>query len=1521
MKQFLINLYSRRFQFLFFCAAAFSPSAIYSQQGFYFDQLTIDKGLSQNTVNCLLQDQEGYLWFGTRDGLNRYDGYRFIVYKRNIYDSTSISGNWITDILEDKRGNIWIATMNGGLNRYDKMSGEFKRYNNFTVMTADSGNYQPLLYIKALFEDSHGMIWILTNAVGLTRFDVKHDAFTYYPRVEFGSEAGVSDFVINAVVEDVQQTVWIGTERGGLNRYNRDDDSFTHFRNEWHDPGSLRLYTINSIYADREGIIWISTEGGGLNAYHPTDNRFVNFSLEPDNPRSIGSNYVGRVCENLRSDDPLLWISAGGLSFFDKRTQSFTRIINENYPAGSLPSTNTQSGFDRQGDLWLTNRRHQLIKIDATSVVKSQKQAAAAGTKIAGFEDYPLVSTGVCGTNVNAFYEDRNGLLWIATAKNGVSVCDPQANKFPHYAISAKDDPNSSAFAVKAIQPTSGGSDDILWIGTVENGLLEYDRQSGEYQQYQKTPGDGNSLPSNYISALLEDRNKVLWVGTGNGLVRASRNRAGKLSFVTYQKDNEDDKSLSDNRVMTLFVDSDSVLWVGTMNGLNRLDPVTQSFQRYLHHRFYPAGSPANLVFSLQEDHLGYLWVGTANGLVRLNRFQEPAEYYTEHTYIGHDPQNPVESLSNPWVYAIYEDPGSGGPPCDFRQVFWIGTAGGGLNKMILPSAFAGKKTTGIEFIHYGENDGLPDNTILGILADGQNNLWLSTRRGLSRFRPEHDGESTFKNYNKDEGVQGNIFYLGSYGKSKSGELFFGGENGFNSFYPDSLKETVESPPVVLTDFKVFDKSLKIGSRPLSDLQLSYYQNFFTFEFAALSYLNAAQNRYRYQLAGFDKSWLDNKNSVSANYTNVPPGDYVFRVQAANKQGVWNKDGLAIRVTITPPFWHTWWFRTLFVLTFAGALLAMHRRRVHKLEQQKFRLEQLVKARTSQLKLQKETIQEQAQKLRTIDRVKRRLFANISHEFRTPLMLIMGPLDQLKKNEFCPKTNELLQIMQRNTNRLMRLINQLLDLARFEAGDMKLDLANGDLIKQIREIILSFAPLAERHNMSLVFETRLPHLTCAFDKDKIEKILYNLLSNAFKFTPDGGRIVVECVYKSRSLKTQMRELKKEISGHHINSSSEVSLPSGGIIEIRVRDNGVGIPSDRRPYIFDRFYQVNGDSTNGIDGLHNHDCTGMGIGLALTAELVKLHQGSIRVQSTVVDGSEFIVCLPVENILPYQGDEVKTNGHHLLEMQDIEVLSGDPDKPKSEAVNPGNQPIILLIEDNMDVQCYITQQLSAKYQVVCAMDGAEGVKVALQLVPDLVISDVMMPKRDGLEVCRLLKTDERTSHIPIILLTARASVDNKLHGLESGADDYLVKPFDPQELGVRVENLIEQRRKLRKKFRQQLVLQPTDIEVTSVDQAFLKKICGIVEARMEEPDFGADSLRNALHMSKAQYHRKIHALTDQSPSQFIRSMRLKRARQLLIKRAGNISEIAFAVGFNNLSYFSKCFREQFGKLPSELENML
>jgi signal transduction histidine kinase/DNA-binding response OmpR family regulator len=673
-------------------------------------------------------------------------------------------------------------------------------------------------------------------------------------------------------------------------------------------------------------------------------------------------------------------------------------------------------------------------------------------------------------------------------------------------------------------------------------------------------------------------------------------------------------------------------------------------------------------------------------------------------------------------------------------------------------------------------------------------------------------------------------------------------------------------------------------------------------------------------MEGVDKDWIYSGNRRFANYTKLGPGEYVFKVRGSNNDGVWNEQGTSVRITINPPWWRTSWAYAIYALLIGTALYVVRR-----LERHRFQT-------LNELKMHRF----EAEKLRELDEAKSRFFANISHEFRTPLTLILGPVEKMLARAAEKEAKQDLSMIQRNARRLLQLINQLLDLSKLETGRMKLQAKAEDVKSLLKALVLSFASLAERKKITLKYDEPDEAIIAYLDRDKFEKIVANLLSNAFKFTPEGGKISVQLSVNSNQLSAN-RDWLELVTGHWLL--------------ITVKDTGIGMPADQLTHIFDRFYQVDNSHTREhapldgesqgkralIDAMYPTGHEGTGIGLALAKELVELHGGKILVESELLEGSVFTVLLPLgrahlrEEEIVESGDQLPVSSDQLPVISDqLPVISEQhrassiedqatsneqlaTDTPQRKT---GKNPFILLIDDNSDVRRYIRSHFDRDYHIIEAVDGAEGLQKASEKMPDLIISDVMMPKMDGIELCRQVKTDELTSHIPVILLTAKATGESKVEGLETGADDYITKPFDARELQVRAKNLIEQRRKLRERFRREMTLQPREVTVNSMDEQFLQRALDIVEKHLSDSEFGVETFSKQIGMSRQHLNRKLQALTTHSANDFIRIVRLKRAAQLLEKKSATVTEIAYEVGFNNPAYFAECFRKEFGRSPSQ-----
>ncbi|MGB5848798.1 MAG: two-component regulator propeller domain-containing protein, partial [Ignavibacteriaceae bacterium] len=1088
------------------------------------------------------------------------------------------------------------------------------------------------------------------------------------------------------------------------------------------------------------------------------------------------------------------------------------------------------------------------------------------------FKHNPFDPGSMSTDNTYTIYEDKRGLVWVGTAGRGLSKYNKARGKIIHY---KKEYDNTKSLNSNTIHPIFEDDSGILWIGTSEGGLNKLDRKKGFFTHYKHKPDNLNSLINNDVFSIIEEKPGLLWIGSRGGL---SRFDIKKNQFMNFKYDSKNPQSLNYDYVYSLHIDRSNNLWIGTIGGglnkliLNENKKAPPVFTHYKNNLNDPHSISGNSVTAIYEDNDGFLWVG-ADGL---NKFDKRKEKFFR---FQHDPNNP-NSLSNNLVSTIYQDK---------NGVLWIGTEGGGLNKLVPGDNEESPHT----FIHYREKDGLSNNRILGILEDDHQNLWISTRNGLSKFNPKEVDDkgvtlpSAFKNYYSYDGFQGNVFNPMSYFKNNRGEMFFGGINGFNAFYPDSLKENLTIPAVVITDFKVLNEDYKLDTSitEINQIVLSYNENFFSFDFAVLDYTTPENNNYAYKLDGLDNDWnyVDNRNF--AHYTNLSPGKYVFCVKGSNNNGIWNEKGTSIIIIITPPWWATWWSYTIYASLLFGLIYILRRYELNR----------------QNLKHSWELKRSEAENYQEIDRMKSRFFANISHEFRTPLTLIKGPVQQMLSGDFKGNIEKQYKIILRNTNRLMQLINQLLDLSKLDSGQMTLKTSPENMLPLLKGLTQSFESLAKQKNITLQFQSSDTDIIAYIDRDKFEKIVINLLSNAFKFTPDGGYVSV-----SVNLQVLKTHFGSEITGMRSKDDETTS------VKIAICNSGPGINPEQLNKIFDRFYQADDSSVRTQEGT--------GIGLALTKELVELHHGEIKVDSEPGTSTTFTIRLPLgkEHLLPEQ--IIETSAEVSSDIKIDSDLVESSLSPESKAETTSHQrdkdfPTLLIVDDNPDMRNYMHESLESNYKIIEAENGEVGIQQALKHSPDMIISDVMMPKMDGFQFCSKIKKDERTSHIPVILLTAKASGESKIEGLETGADDYLTKPFDTRELQVRIKNLIEQRRKLQEKFRREIIVNPGDITVTSIDEQLLQRAINAVENNISDPDFDTTTMAKEVGVSRMLLHTKLKALTGLSTGEFIRTLRLKRAAQLLKQGSGNVTQIAYDVGFQSLSYFAKTFRKQFGQSPS------
>jgi signal transduction histidine kinase/ligand-binding sensor domain-containing protein/DNA-binding response OmpR family regulator len=1345
------------------------------------------------------------------------DDYAFS--KLDIYNG--LSHNQVNSFLRDQKGFLWIGTMSG-LNRYDGYTTKIFRHK--------PGDSTSLIdnYISYLFELPFGKMWVMTRNEPCI-YDSQTEKFSN--AAGYLQSMGLPNDSLLTITKGRDNRYWFLFNKAGLYSYAASGKKVAAFLPYAAASSHVAANKITSLKEDRQGHLWLVYQDGLIEKRESLSGAVLYSSkvLQQKN----GGRYEYRLFVDKDGD---LWLWAAntpnGLCLFSPRTNT-TRQFNEtNSPTRLNANLITDVNQDRQGLVWVATDHGGINLVDKMRGYQTQF-----------LTNDPKDPRSLGQNSITALYKDENGIIWVGTYKQGVNYLNENTVKFAHYHH-------------REMAPQSLQYDDVnrfvedkrgnLWIGTNGGGLIYFDRAANTFREYLHNPANPNSISNNVIVSLCLDRTGRLWIGSYFGGLSSFDGK----TFTHYRHDDNNATSLSDDRVWEVFEDREANLWVGTLNGgLDLLDRKTGRFEHYQYWADKQSPLLSNYISAILQDRKGNLWIGTAIGITVFEKGSITPVHY-QHT-------KTKASLSNDNVISLLEDS---------RGRIWVGTREG-LN------LFDEKTKT---FEAYTTADGLPDNAILNILEDNRHTLWISTTNGLCNLSPKTDlGRLTFSiiSYDESNNLQGREFNENAALKTRAGELIFGGPGGFNVIQPEKIGNRVTTPQIVFTSLQVANQEVEVGEEingrillaqalPESNsINLKYRENVFSLEFASLDFAHGSRGKYAYRLRGFNSDWLYTDGTQHrVTYTNLDPGDYVFEIKALKSDGAWsNVKSLAIH--ITPPLWRTPLVYILYGL-FILALLYFWRR---------FTLER------AHMRFEMRQQRREAERVQELDQLKTKFFTNVSHEFRTPLSLIITPLDKIIKQASDPEQRKQLHLVHQNAKRLLSLVNQLLDFRKMEVQAIKLHPAVGDIVRFANDITYSFSDIAEKKVIRLQFSSNVGELEIYFDKDKIEKILFNLISNAFKYTPDGGAVDVGMVYAPPG-----------------NDEAH------GRLTIFVKDTGIGIPADKQERIFERFFQ------NEVpDNMVNQ---GTGIGLAITREFVKLHNGTIVVESAPEKGTCFMVSIPAVKI-----HETST----VLQPAQPQV-NGDLPKSEEPASDKGRKRTILVVEDNEDLRFYLKDNLKVQYQVEEASTGKEGWDKARTLLPDLVVSDIMMSVMDGIELARKIKTDTLTAHIPVILLTAMGSEEKQVEGFSIGVNDYITKPFTFEILASRIRNLLAQQTLLQKKFQKQIEVNPSEITVTSLDEQFLKQALTVVEKNLDNPDFSVEDLSREMFLSRVAFYKKILSLTGKAPLEFIRSIRMKRAAQLLEKSGKTVAEIAYEVGFNNPKNFSRYFKEEFSLLPSQYQ---
>ncbi len=1224
------------FIFLIFVNVFLNGIIAAEERTIHFKRITIDDGLSQSAIFCFMQDSRGFLWIGTQDGLNKYDGYTFQVFKPDRDDPNSLSNNWITALCEDNSGKIWIGTRGGGLNKLDPEQEKFTRY----PFSKDNPGCIDSGYIETVYQGSSGAIWVGTRGGGLSKITMEIDGenpervkekihnYRHIP----SNPNSLADDTVNSILQDRAGSFWIGTNNG-LDKLDEKNGVFNHYVHNPHDPNSLSDNYIHAIYEDSEGLIWIGAHRG-LNSFDKKTGKFTNYRNRPEDPNSLSYDNISAIIEDYSG---VLWISTmgGGLNKFNKKTGTFTH--------------------------------YRYTPDDPNSI------------------SYDIIQ---------CIYEDRSHTIWIGTSGKGLNLFD-RLHNFQLYR-SILNNPNSlgNNYIYSVYQDHLG----LIWIGTSGGGLDRFNRETGTFTHFRSSPDNPRSPSNNVIRSIFEDRSGVLWVGTGgSGLNRFDREKGDFSHFRCRPQTHS-----AVNSVYCIFEDLSGTLWLGTGGGLSKFDGKTGTFKLYrniVNNPGNPGDNDLNVVYETSTEP-GVLWLGTRNR--GIDRFDTLTETFSN---CKADPDEP-DSLSANFVLTFCEDRSG---------TLWVGTHGGGLNKLIGRSA-DGK----LRFDHYSERDGLANNTIYGILEDSHGCLWLSTNKGISKFDPQ---AGTFKNYYVKDGIQGNEFNSGAYHKNKKGEMFFGGVNGLTCFYADDIKVNRNIPPIVITDFRVFNKPVAIGGdSPLKksiawtkEIKLPYKKKTISFEFIALDFIAPEKNKYAYKMEGFDKDWnYPDPGKRVAFYTNLNAGEYVFRVKGSNNDGIWNEAGTAIKITIIPPFWQTPFFRIISLIVLISLVFLLYRARVKSIKNRQKELEQKVQQRTHEL--------------REANEYKSQFLARMSHEIRTPMNSIIGFTDMLLDTGLNEEQENYTRTIHHSGETLLVLLNDILDISRIEAGQLSFDPIDFDPEVTVFDVCESMVPRVENKPVEIL--CRIGDFVPAYvrtDPVRFRQVLLNLMGNAVKFTEEGEieiSLDVEETYKN--------QLK---------------------LHVRVKDTGIGIQVDKLETIFGVFQQADGTVTRKYGGT--------GLGLAICKEIAKMMQGDVWAENRPGKGSIFHFIGWVEKsgkAAPAVSAPVHLSGKKVLVVDD----------------NVNNLDILTHILEKADLRVF---SLTAGEQVTAELQRAFSAGEPF----DLCILDIHLPGISGYDILKEIRSSgPAVANLPVLAFSSSTLGQSKKMKA-AGFDGFLPKPISRRRL--------------------------------------------------------------------------------------------------------------------------------------------
>ncbi len=1348
-------------------------------------------------------------------------------------------------------------------------------FNNYSVQDGLSHTK-----VNSICQDEFGFMWFGTES-GLNKFD-GCTFIKYYSN--YDSPGSLSGNTIEVIFNDNFGNFLIGSDKG-LDIYNYKTDAFERFWSRAQDTLKYTAGSITAISLDTDERLWVGTTTG-LILFEGIDLSLSTASSTESGPfRYVFSSRIkGLSDENVQSiltdRDGNIWVGTiNGLNLISSRSEEIRQFLNDPNDPLTLSHNDVNQIFQSSdGSIWISTNRGGLNRIN------QDPDAQLSFTRYLNDQGDEF---SISNNTVRNIIEGEDGYLWIGTF-NGLNILDIKGEKFyKHFPDPLK--PNSLAFkSVTSIYKDRAGS---VWLGTYYGGIDFFDPRLNYFDSYQNNNHEDNSLSFNVISSMIEDKSGLIWIGTEGGGLNQFNKKAGDFSRInTLYKPGPD---FSGTIISSLLEDEDGNLWIGThRHGLHIADHRNKLIKELILPEQRPfISNRLNVTYALFQDSKGEIWIGThGKGIFLYNKEHDQFQYFMHipgENSISSDIINDFLEDENEVVWIATSNglnrfnrklqqfsrvniriPGMGEPAAekdilvvslfeDKMGQIWVGTFGDGLFKL---------DKENMALIPVSRDELAEVKVIYGIEEDSDNSLWLSTNMGIYQY----DQFGLTRRFDIHDGIQSNQFSRNSILKCRDGDILFGSVRGLNMLEPGNVGMNEIPPEIFITDLFISSSSVRMNDKgspltapvnEISEITLNHKQNDFGFQFVALNFILPEKNRYKYMLEGLDDGWLETGfENRHINYSNLKPGEYTFKILASNNDGIWTPLPKTITVHLSPAPWKTWWAFLMYTVIITLILLLI--------------LNLLNRKNKVQHELKLERYEKE--KIEDINRLKLQFFTNISHEIRTPLTMIISPLEKILKDNPEAGIRKQLLFIQKSANRLYDLVNQLLDFRKIESEKLEYHVECFDLPESIDLISSHYEEYCRNEGIEFISELDPTHMLAFLDRKKFEKILWNLLSNAVKFTDPGGKIWFK------------------------------SSIANDWIKITVKDNGAGIPLKEQSRIFERFYQSNSKRVV---------AQGTGIGLFLAKSFAEMSGGSISVESQPGKGSTFTVELPIrlpEGMESTESEEVAVYD----EQKTTEYPDAPPVKEWSSHSSEMKMPLILIVEDEKDIRDYLCEIFGEQFRVICAPDGKTGYKLAHQRLPGIILSDFKMPGMDGIELCKKIKSDITTSHIPFILLSAYTEVENKIKGLQTGADDYIDKPFQIDVLKLKINNILKARLEVIHKYKRQFFFDPQKISSSPIDQGFLERAEKIVLEKYASSEFNPEILCKALNIGRTTLHVKLKALINQSTTEFIKTIRVREAINLMKENRYRISEIAYLCGFNSPHYFTYSFKQVTGLTPTE-----